>query len=166
MTFGDGPQIFANGYTEAGMTISTSSVSHARIRNWQTTSPYAGERELLDNDGASYVFSLLSGDVFNLLGLDVEDPHGTGPHWSSFGTVDVIGSNGSTVTLDAETYGTQLFGPAFTSITSFTIQYAASSQPTFDNINFEAEAAVPEPTTLALMGLGLAGIGWKRRKAA
>jgi len=27
-------------------------------------------------------------------------------------------------------------------------------------------SSVPEPTTLALMGLGLAGIGWKRRKAA
>ncbi len=26
--------------------------------------------------------------------------------------------------------------------------------------------SVPEPTTLALMGIGLAGIGWKRRKAA
>ena len=27
-------------------------------------------------------------------------------------------------------------------------------------------SSIPEPTTLALMGLGLAGIGWKRRKAA
>ncbi len=28
------------------------------------------------------------------------------------------------------------------------------------------DATIPEPTTLALMGLGLAGIGWKQRKAA
>ncbi len=32
--------------------------------------------------------------------------------------------------------------------------------------SLEFTASVPEPTTLALMGLGLAGIGWKRRKAA
>ena len=168
MTFGDGSQINANGYTEAGMTISTSSVAYPRIKNWQTTSPYAGERELLDNDGASYLFSLFAGGTFDLIGLDVENPYGTGPWWSSFGSVDVIGSNAAVVNLLATTFGTQSFGATFTGITSFTVQYAASSQLTFDNVEFQTTSEqpkpVPEPTTLALFGIGLAGLGFARKR--
>ncbi len=51
---------------------------------------------------------------------------------------------------------------AFSSVRLFD----ASQNESFglDNVSFGG--SVPEPTTLALMGLGLAGIGWKRRKTA
>ncbi len=62
-----------------------------------------------------------------------------------------------TATLDVETWdpvGTtgDVTGGDTTIIGSYSIVSSFSS--------------VPEPTTIALMGLGLAGIGWKRRKAA
>ncbi len=41
---------------------------------------------------------------------------------------------------------------------------SSSEEIGLDDVRFSTQ--VPEPTTLALMGLGLAGIGWKRRKAA
>ncbi len=177
INFGDGLGIAANGYVEAGMTIATTSTGFDRIADWQSGSgSVAGEREILDNDGASYTFSLVSAGTFDLASIDVEDPAGTGPNWSKFGSVDIIGSNGAIVNLLATVFGTQAFGSTFTSITSFTIQYADSSQLTFDNINFEANEecipgqtcppTVPAPNTIALLGLGLASLGFLRRKKA
>lgn len=172
VTFGDGPGIFANGYTEAGMTISTSNNSYRYIVDWQSfpggdPTQTSGERELLENDGDTYLFSLVSGGTFDLSSLDIEDPFGTGSHWSSSGTIDVIGSNAAVVTLSGEAFGTHSFGSTFDGISSFTIQYATSSQVTFDNINFET--VVPEPISLAIWsllgGLGLA-VGWLRRRRA
>ena len=52
------------------------------------------------------------------------------------------------------------------SILSIAVDNNASSENIFvDNIRFETrDASVPAPATLALFGLGLAGLGWARRK--
>jgi hypothetical protein len=148
LTFGEGQDIFANGYTEAGMIISTPSTSYPHIRNWQID-PSFGERELLDSDGAPFVFHLSSGNTFDLISLDVENPHGTGPLWSSNGSIDVIGSNGPVVNLLAHEFGTHSFGTTFIGINSFTIQYAEGAQLTFDNVKFQT-TAVPLPSAFWL----------------
>jgi len=156
ITFGDGSAIFANGYTESGMTISSSTTAFARIRDLQGS----GERELIDNDGALYTFSLLSGGTFDLIGLDVEDPQG---NIAASGSVDVIGSNSAVVNLLSNAFGTHSFGATFTGLTSFTMQYGASSQLTFDNLEFQI-TSVPETATFALMGFGLVGLYFTRRR--
>jgi hypothetical protein len=37
---------------------------------------------------------------------------------------------------------------------------------TVDNVQYGSASAIPAPATLALMGLGLAGLGWSKRKKA
>jgi len=43
------------------------------------------------------------------------------------------------------------------------VSFLSSSRFAFDNLRFE-NVAVPEPSTLALLGIGLAGIGFARRR--
>ena len=69
--------------------------------------------------------------------------------WNSNNTGDVLN----------QAYSTTGFGGTLA-------YYDNISEPDpFPSVGFRINA-VPEPTTLVLMGLGLAGIGWKRRKAA
>ncbi|MET0025100.1 MAG: PEP-CTERM sorting domain-containing protein [Sedimenticola sp.] len=84
-------------------------------------------------------------------------------------TVDIFAFDGSLI----QTVGLTGSGTdnVFHSLTDTNVGRISMYQPSdgwwwsMDTLSYEI-ADIPEPATLALMGLGLAGIGWKRRKAA
>lgn len=60
---------------------------------------------------------------------------------------------------------TVVFGPGFDSVQN--VGFIVNAFINFDNIVFDAPEVitVPEPMTLGLLGVGLAGLGWARRRS-
>lgn len=73
------------------------------------------------------------------------------------GTVNVIVQDRSSFTYDVVNLA------AFTGVTGLVITTTDASGLVYDNFSFTS--VVPEPSTLALFGLGLAGIGFSRRRS-
>lgn len=172
MTFGNGAPIAQDGYTEAGLTInivpSDSEIDARRSIRDLPGSDGVGERELLINQEfypprespASFVFSLDSGRIFDLLSLNIEDPGGD---WSKFGSIVVSASNGSTLILNSAGFGMHEFGTDFQGIGSFRLQCEEiTCQATVDNIKFAV--AVPEPKAGAMLLAGFVLLGFKLQR--
>ncbi|HSD38916.1 MAG TPA: PEP-CTERM sorting domain-containing protein [Rhodocyclaceae bacterium] len=162
MTFGTGAPVNSQGFVGSGMVITNGSFGD--VRDYQGASiGVPGERELMINrNSSSYRFQLTNGGLFNLLSLDIEQPTAAYSNWATFGLLSVTGSNGASVNLSSDVFGTDSFGTTFSGISWFTLSNLPG-QTFVDNIAFET----PEPGTnvLVLAALGLMGVFAKRRKS-
>jgi hypothetical protein len=143
-----GLQNFQN-YSEAGLDMSSDSVW-----NWPNS-----QMAHMDNGIAGFVRS--NGDTFSLNSVDMVSSGGAGTaRFSAYVNGSLLGS--IDVGSDAGTFN---FGVLFDTIDEFRVTYV-NDHFTFDNLNFAEASDVPEPNSLALLGLGAAVLLRRRRKTA
>lgn len=120
---------------------------------------------------ASVMMTATDSALFSVSGLDAATMF---PGFS--GAIDIVGTLDDASTVSQTLAVTDAFAsfsldPVFTSLVSLSFSETATgayrTTPGFalDNI-MVSEASIPEPSTLALLGIGLAGIGCARRTKA
>ena len=163
---GDGAAGDGITYSEAGLTFTSTYAAANALYHWGTNSPYnadpTGATLFQNYPGQGMVVTKTGGGEFFLDSFDLGDAYNSGATGSIvFSYVDGTGTHNSTLLLDSMV-GLQTFTFGF-SVTSFTL---TQDVPYFqlDNVNFDS-TAVPEPGSLALVGLALAGLASTARRA-
>lgn len=151
-------------YTEDGFTISGPTMYYAG----QSNDEYAGSAGLhlrTSNATISLVDSTASVFSINSIGLSILNPDGVSPEVTFTGFL--LGGGTVTQTFQPLSFGFSdfFFDASFSNLTSISWNQGPydGDAHQFDNINLNV-VKVPEPATIALLGLGLAGIGFARRK--
>ncbi|MCE4557343.1 PEP-CTERM sorting domain-containing protein [Pelomonas sp. P8] len=170
--------------------------THGGTQVWHSTGGNSGGWiETADtDDGDDYVVGAPASALGNwshlmggTLSFDVRNVNGAAPNWAPFGTVSISGAGRTlsadivapdnppadglwhtyTATFNTATWGADL-PTVLGQVTSFQLKLeshaGASEINGLDNVTFSA--AVPEPTSAVLLGLGLAALAWRRRRAA
>jgi hypothetical protein len=140
-------------YTEAGMTITATSAEPVRTN---------GTWFLDCCDAGPETFSLATGGLFDLQSIFIGHVDGSDPVvWKGY-----LGVNELVSTSFNSGQGSTFNFAGFTGLDRVTMSVSGRfTDPNFDNLTFQAAATqVPEPASLALLGIGLAGLSAMRRR--
>ncbi len=172
VTFDNANGNSSTSYTESGFTLTNSGISGSNgIAYWSGTGNNTPNYAFCSNDSGcggyntTFITVTSAGGAFSLTSFD-----GNNYNSGLSGTFTLVGAlvGGGSVT-DTFAYGTawQHYSVNnFSDVTSVTFSSTGGNWgAAIDNLTFNAPASVPEPESLALFGLGLAGLCVMRRKA-